>query len=65
MSEGDAQQRDYWTPNEVAEALSLGISTTRKLIADGEIESFRIGTLVRVRKQAVSDFVERLIREQA
>ena len=47
-----------YTPNEVAEQLSIGISMTRALIASGEIKSFRIGNLVKVHEDDLRAFVD-------
>lgn len=44
---------------EAAKALGAGVNSTRKLIREGRLVSFRIGRHIRVPKRAVADFIER------
>ncbi len=43
---------------EAAEALSIGRTTLRALIRDGEIESVRIGTAIRVPAAEIERWIE-------
>jgi excisionase family DNA binding protein len=45
--------------NDLAGYLACSRTYARKLIADGTIPSFKIGTLRRVRKSDVDEYVER------
>jgi len=47
-------------PREVAELLSVSRSRAYELIASGEIESVRIGTSLRVPREALVRYVEKL-----
>lgn len=44
---------------EAAAALGAGVNSTRRLIREGRLVSFRIGRNIRVPKRAVADFIER------
>lgn len=44
---------------DAARLLGVGRSLTYRLIADGELEVIRVGTVMRVPMSAVEDFVER------
>ncbi len=48
------------TPEEAAEALSIGRSKLYELLADGALESVAIGACRRIPRVALQDFVERL-----
>lgn len=48
------------TPEEAAEALSIGRSKLYELLADGALESVAIGACRRIPCVALQDFVERL-----
>jgi excisionase family DNA binding protein len=48
------------TPEEAAEALSIGRSKLYELLADGSLESVAIGACRRIPNTALHDFVERL-----
>lgn len=48
------------TPEEAAEALSIGRSKLYELLANGSLESVAIGACRRIPKTALHDFVERL-----
>jgi len=45
------------TREEVAEALRLSLRQVDRLIADGELRAFRVGTAVRIRPQDLEDFM--------
>jgi excisionase family DNA binding protein len=48
------------TPEEAAEALSIGRSKLYELLANGSLESVAIGACRRIPNTALHDFVERL-----
>lgn len=52
------------TVEEAAEQLGIGRTLLYKLIADGEIESIRIGRLRRVPTAAIQDYTRRLRGER-
>jgi excisionase family DNA binding protein len=45
---------------DVQEALGIRLTKVRELIADGELESVKVGTLVRVPEDALEAYVDRL-----
>jgi excisionase family DNA binding protein len=53
-------ERVLLTVEEAAEQLAIGRTLTYKLIANGEIESIRIGRLRRVPTTAIQDYARRL-----
>ena len=52
------------TPAAAAEKLSLARSTVYQLVLTGELESIKIGRSRRVLASALTDYIERLRREQ-
>ena len=58
-------ERLLFTPEEVAEMLSLGRSTIYVLMASGSLGSVRVGRARRVPVTAVREYVEQLIHEEA
>ena len=52
------------TPAAAAEKLSLARSTVYQLVLTGELESIKIGRSRRVLADALTDFIDRLRREQ-
>jgi excisionase family DNA binding protein len=57
---GEAVSKLLLTPEEAAEALSIGRSKLYELLADGSLESVAIGACRRIPNTALHDFVERL-----
>jgi excisionase family DNA binding protein len=54
-----AEQTEYlMSPEEVAECLGLGRTSTYRLLATGEIPCVRIGRLRKVRRSDVDAFIE-------
>lgn len=51
--------KDVNSVPEVADAFGVCAQTIRRLIANGELESFHIGRAVRVTKSAMLDFMMR------
>ncbi len=51
------------TPEEAADQLSISRSSLYLLLTKGELESVRIGRSRRITKQALLDYVERLLSE--
>lgn len=47
------------SPEETAEMLDLSRSQTAEMLARGEIESFKIGRLRKVPREAIDAFIER------
>lgn len=56
-------ERVLLTTEEAAEQLGIGRTLMYKLIANGEIESIRIGRLRRVPTNAIQDYAYRLVNE--
>ncbi len=52
------------TPIEAARRLSLAQSTLYQLLTRGEIESVKIGRCRRIPMDALTDYIDRLRREQ-
>jgi excisionase family DNA binding protein len=48
-----------YTVNEIAEILRVTARTVRKMIADGEIDSFRVRDEYRIRQSALDAYIER------
>jgi excisionase family DNA binding protein len=44
---------------EAARALGVSIDTVKRLVREGEIESFTIGSSRRIARQALGDFIAR------
>lgn len=57
---GGAVSKLLLTPEEAAEALSIGRSKLYELLANGSLESVAIGACRRIPNTALHDFVERL-----
>jgi excisionase family DNA binding protein len=51
-----------WTVEETARSLSASTKTIRRLIADGRLESFRVGRLLRVRPTDVALYIAKQIK---
>lgn len=51
--------KEWWSPKELHEWLGCGRTKIYELLQSGEIPSYRIGRLVRVRKEDVELFLER------
>lgn len=54
-----------YSPDEAAPLLGIGKSTLFELIARGEIESFKIGKLRKIPREALTAYVKRLREESA
>lgn len=57
-------ERIAYGPAEAAEALGIGVTTLRELIARHEIKTFRLGRRVLIRKSDLQIFADRLFVEQ-
>lgn len=55
-------EREIMTVAQVAEYLQLSQVTTYKLVQEGKIPAFKIGNNWRVKKEDLSDHIERLKR---
>ncbi len=53
----DSSIADVLTPLETAKILHIGRSTMYRLLAEGSIRSFRIGTKILVPKSFLQDFI--------
>lgn len=53
-----------YRPKELAEALSIGLTFARELIAKGEIKSVKIGRAVLVPRSEVERFLEKRMKEK-
>ncbi|MBU1670087.1 MAG: nucleotidyltransferase domain-containing protein [Actinobacteria bacterium] len=51
--------RDYMSPNEVAEMLSVTPAAVRQWVRTGKLEGFHAGRLIRVTPEAVRAFLEK------
>jgi excisionase family DNA binding protein len=51
-------EQEWYTVNELQRWLRLGRSKTYELIQTGEIPSYRIGRIVRIRRQDVETWLE-------
>jgi excisionase family DNA binding protein len=49
----------YYTIEEVAKILKVSAATVRKLIKSGEIETFRVGSQIRITQEALDKYVQR------
>jgi excisionase family DNA binding protein len=56
----DLPQQLMYTPAEVADQLRIGKSKAYALLASGEIQSVRIGALLRVTREALVSYIEGL-----
>jgi excisionase family DNA binding protein len=65
MAEVKGPAREVMSPEELAEYLGLGRTYTYKLLMTGEIPSFKIGKLRRVRRIDVDAYLEEQVRSQA
>ena len=48
---------DVLTVKEMMDMLAIGKNTAYKLLRDGTIESFRIGTIYKVLRKSVEDYI--------
>lgn len=64
MSCSASPTRLMYPAEEAAEKLSLGLSTVRALIREGELRSVKVGHLRRIPADALDEFVQRLDAEQ-
>ncbi|MBP3953099.1 helix-turn-helix domain-containing protein [Bacillus suaedae] len=53
-------EKEIMTVSQVAEYLQLSEMTTYKLVQEGKIPAFKIGRHWRVKKEDLSEFIERL-----
>lgn len=56
--------RRLYPAREAAQQLSLGYSTTKALIASGELRSIKIGRARRIPAEAIDEYVNRLDARQ-
>lgn len=60
MLASDLPQQLMYTPAEVADQLRIGKSKAYALIGSGEIQSVRIGALLRIPREALVSYIENL-----
>ena len=60
MQPSQPDHRMLYRPEGAAEVLDVGRSRVFELMADGQLESVRIGRSRRIPRQALLDYVERL-----
>lgn len=53
-------EREILSPEELADYLGIARSTAYELLRTGEIRSFKLGRLRRIRRRDVEQFVEKL-----
>lgn len=58
------QKKVAYSVEEAAQALSLGRSTVKKLIATGELASVRVGRRRLIPRSALESYIERLVEDQ-
>lgn len=56
--------RRLYPTREAAQQLSLGLSTTKALVATGALRSIKIGRARRVPAEAIDEYVQRLNTQQ-
>ena len=56
--------RRLYPAREVAQELSISLTTTRALIASGELRSVKIGRARRISAEALDEYVSRLSARQ-
>jgi excisionase family DNA binding protein len=54
-----------YSAEEAAEFLGIGRTFMFRLLATGQVESFKIGKKRKITREALDAYVQRLIREQA
>lgn len=60
-----AEQAEVFTPEELAEFLRLGRTTTYELLSSGEVRSFRIGRRRLIRRQDAEEYIRRRIEAES
>lgn len=50
-------QPRFWRPKQIAKLLSLSPSTVRRAIADGRLESIRVGGSILIPDEAIEKYV--------
>jgi excisionase family DNA binding protein len=58
------ENQEIMTITQVAEYLQISEITTYKLVNEGQIPSFKIGRHWRVKKEDLSEFIEKLKRNE-
>lgn len=54
------QYQDLLTIKDLQSALQIGRNKAYQLVSSGEIQSFRVGKVIRIPKLSVIDYVERM-----
>jgi excisionase family DNA binding protein len=57
-------EKEIMTVTQVAEYLQISEITTYKLVNEGKIKAFKIGRHWRVKKEDLSEFIEKLKRRE-
>jgi excisionase family DNA binding protein len=67
VAEGSADRpvKHLYSAEEAAEFLGIGRTFLFRLLATGQIESFKIGRKRKITREALDEYVQRLLREQA
>jgi excisionase family DNA binding protein len=63
MQPDEQQQREVISPNQLAEYLGCGRSSAYQLLRSGQIPSFKLGRLRRIRRRDVDRYVAELVDE--
>ncbi len=58
----DTMEKEIMTVSQVAEYLQLSEMSTYKLVQEGKIPAFKIGRHWRVKKEDITEFIEKLKR---
>lgn len=64
MSETRSPAKDVMSPEDLAEYLGCGRTYAYSLLRDGQIRSFKLGRLRRIRRQDVERYLEALAKEE-
>lgn len=51
--------KNFYTPTEIAKELSVSLVTVHRWIEDGLLKSFRVGRVVRVPAESFNEFISR------
>jgi excisionase family DNA binding protein len=65
VSETQSPAKDVMSPEDLAEYLGCGRTYAYSLLRDGQIRSFKLGKLRRIRRQDVERYLEALATQEA
>ena len=59
QGETEAEDKEWYSPDELWRWLGLGRTKTYELLQSGEIPSYKIGRVRRIRRQDIEEWLER------